>query len=171
LYLRDVHGQYALGYKKQLLICQFTRVLINLERVGNFGHRADDIVCLGKCDDIVRELSRELGWEQELQEAWEATADSVETDKVQTTVAVETPSSEEPKTKEKGCLQTEVDKLASDVEKSLALTEKTTNSSAVPKEPVIQIADTQKEDKPLVIGADGTGAPHSSKAQSDDGKL
>ena len=159
-------------HKRQLLICQFTSVLINLERVGNFGHRADDIICLGKCDDIVRELARELGWEQELQKAWEATADSVETDKVQTTAAVKTPSREEPKEKEKECLQTEVDKLASDVEKSLALTEKTKNSnpSAVPKEPVIRIADAQKEDRPLDTGADGAGVPHGSKAQSD-GKL
>ncbi|KAF8843348.1 NAD-dependent deacetylase sirtuin-2 [Paxillus ammoniavirescens] len=50
------------------------RVLINLDEVGNF-HKQDDIVLLGKCDDIVRRLCRELGWEEELDREWEATAD------------------------------------------------------------------------------------------------
>ncbi|KAH7925597.1 NAD-dependent deacetylase sirtuin-2 [Leucogyrophana mollusca] len=53
------------------------RVLINLDDVGDFD-RPDDVVCLGKCDDIVRELCRELGWEEELDKAWEATAETLE---------------------------------------------------------------------------------------------
>ncbi|KAI9573677.1 DHS-like NAD/FAD-binding domain-containing protein [Boletus coccyginus] len=55
------------------------RVLINLDKVGNFNKR-DDIVLLGKCDDIVRELCRELGWREELESTWARTADSVEAD-------------------------------------------------------------------------------------------
>jgi NAD-dependent histone deacetylase SIR2 len=54
------------------------RVLINMERVGDFGERADDVILLGKCDIIVKELCKELGWGDELSEAWEKTADLVE---------------------------------------------------------------------------------------------
>ncbi|KAH9950567.1 DHS-like NAD/FAD-binding domain-containing protein [Amylocystis lapponica] len=53
------------------------RVLINLDHVGNFGSRSDDVVCLGKCDDVVRDLCKELGWEVELEEAWKETEASV----------------------------------------------------------------------------------------------
>ncbi|THH17672.1 hypothetical protein EW146_g3178 [Bondarzewia mesenterica] len=56
------------------------RVLINLERAGNIGSQIDDIVLLGQCDDIVRELCKELGWEEELTKEWEVTAASVLTD-------------------------------------------------------------------------------------------
>jgi len=45
------------------------RVLINLVDVGRFD-RKDDMVFLGRCDDVVRKLSRELGWEEELQKTW-----------------------------------------------------------------------------------------------------
>lgn len=56
------------------------RVLINLERVGDFGSRSDDVVLLGKCDDIVRDICRELGWEAELDALWQATEASVLTE-------------------------------------------------------------------------------------------
>ena len=61
--------------------CQ--RVLINLERVGNFGSRSDDIVLLGKCDEVVRDLCRELGWEEELDKLWAKTEASVLTEPVE----------------------------------------------------------------------------------------
>ncbi|KAF8885676.1 DHS-like NAD/FAD-binding domain-containing protein [Gymnopilus junonius] len=57
------------------------RVLINLDRVGDFGSRSDDVVLLGKCDDIVRDLCKELGWEEELNELWETTKETVITEK------------------------------------------------------------------------------------------
>lgn len=53
------------------------RVLINLDHVGDFGSRADDVILLGKCDEIVMELSKELDWEEELLELWEQTEASV----------------------------------------------------------------------------------------------
>lgn len=53
------------------------RVLINLDEVGHF-NRPHDVVILGKCDEIVRELCTELGWEKELDDAWEETKDSLE---------------------------------------------------------------------------------------------
>jgi NAD-dependent histone deacetylase SIR2 len=53
------------------------RVLINLDHVGDFGSRADDVILLGKCDEIVMALSKELDWEKELLRLWEQTEASV----------------------------------------------------------------------------------------------
>jgi NAD-dependent histone deacetylase SIR2 len=49
------------------------RVLINLEEAGDIGTQPNDALCLGKCDDVVRELCRELGWEAELDAEWATT--------------------------------------------------------------------------------------------------
>ncbi len=49
------------------------RVLINLEKVGDLGHRPDDVLLLGKCDEVVKDLCRELGWEEELMNLWAET--------------------------------------------------------------------------------------------------
>jgi hypothetical protein len=46
------------------------RVLFNLERVGNFGRLADDVLCLGDCDTGIRKLADELGWRDELEAEW-----------------------------------------------------------------------------------------------------
>jgi NAD-dependent histone deacetylase SIR2 len=43
------------------------RVLINNERVGDFGSRESDVLLLGGCDEGVREIARRLGWEDELE--------------------------------------------------------------------------------------------------------
>ena len=56
------------------------RVLINLDHVGDFGSRSDDVVLLGKCDDLVKDLCKELGWEDELLRLWDETEASVVTD-------------------------------------------------------------------------------------------
>ncbi|CCM03508.1 uncharacterized protein FIBRA_05642 [Fibroporia radiculosa] len=53
------------------------RVLINLDAVGDLGSRGDDVLCLGKCDEVVRDLCKALGWEAELDAAWKATENSV----------------------------------------------------------------------------------------------
>ncbi|KAJ0413191.1 DHS-like NAD/FAD-binding domain-containing protein [Aspergillus carlsbadensis] len=42
------------------------RVLINNERVGDFGARESDVLLLGGCDEGVCEIARRLGWEDEL---------------------------------------------------------------------------------------------------------
>ena len=49
------------------------RLLINSERVGDLGSRADDVLLLGDCDDGVRKLASALGWEMELEALWEKT--------------------------------------------------------------------------------------------------
>ena len=46
------------------------RLLINSERVGNLGSRADDVLLLGDCDDGVRRLASALGWDEELEDLW-----------------------------------------------------------------------------------------------------
>jgi NAD-dependent histone deacetylase SIR2 len=57
---------------------QCPRVLINLDKVGEIGSGKNDIVLLGKCDDIIRDLVKELGWEDELDKEWAATAGSLD---------------------------------------------------------------------------------------------
>ena len=49
------------------------RVLINMEKVGGLGSRADDILILEDCDSGVRKLASALGWEKELEALWKAT--------------------------------------------------------------------------------------------------
>ncbi|KAH9891562.1 DHS-like NAD/FAD-binding domain-containing protein [Cubamyces lactineus] len=49
------------------------RVLINMDPAGDIGTRPDDVVLLGRCDDIVRKICRELGWEKELDREWAKT--------------------------------------------------------------------------------------------------
>ena len=46
------------------------RVLINLERVGGLGTRADDVLLLGDCDAGVQKIAMALGWDQELRSLW-----------------------------------------------------------------------------------------------------
>ena len=57
---------------------QCPRVLINLDRVGGIGSAKNDLVLLGKCDDIIRDLAKELGWEDELDKEWAVTAGSLD---------------------------------------------------------------------------------------------
>lgn len=54
------------------------RVLINLEETGDLGTRPDDVLLLGKCDDITKELAKELGWLKELKAAWAETRTSLD---------------------------------------------------------------------------------------------
>lgn len=46
------------------------RLLFNMEQVGDFGTRADDVLYLGECDDGIRKLADELGWRDELEKMW-----------------------------------------------------------------------------------------------------
>lgn len=89
------------------------RVLINLDKVGNFNKR-DDIVLLGKCDDIVRELCRELGWEEELESTWARTANSVEADDKVSETKVK--------------VGEELDRITRDIEKSLVISKDVSDS-------------------------------------------
>ncbi|KAK7462471.1 Sir2 histone deacetylase Hst2 [Stygiomarasmius scandens] len=95
------------------------RALINLDRVGDFGTRErgeeKEFLLLGQCDEIVRVLCRELGWEEELMKLWEETKDSVE-------VAIDEKETEQKeKEKELQAAQDEVEKLAEKLGKQMAL--------------------------------------------------
>ncbi|KAF7561382.1 hypothetical protein G7046_g2764 [Stylonectria norvegica] len=46
------------------------RVLFNMEKVGQLGQRADDVIQLGSCDDGIRKLADDLGWRDELEQLW-----------------------------------------------------------------------------------------------------
>lgn len=124
------------------------RVLINLDHVGDIGSRSDDVVLLGKCDDIVRDLCKELGWEDELLKLWHETEDTIEKEE-----DVDGKS-------ELGTLvgaDEEVESLTAAIEKSLAL-----NEAAV--EPANVDARSAQKDSPSLSD--------SSRAEpSDDGKL
>ena len=109
-----VNGMSRDIYSHFLLPIPTCSVLINLDLVGEFGDRKDDVVFLGKCDDVVRELAKELGWEEELQKAWEATADAIED-------TGESTGTEGASMQEKGTVQNEVDKLTEELGKALVV--------------------------------------------------
>ncbi|KAK7037229.1 Sir2 histone deacetylase Hst2 [Paramarasmius palmivorus] len=71
-----VHPFASLAMRVHPYLCP--RVLINLDQVGDFGTEQNDVILLGKCDDVVQELCRELGWEDELNQLWEETKNSLE---------------------------------------------------------------------------------------------
>lgn len=49
------------------------RLLLNLDHVGGWGSRTNDVACLMPCDKAVQELCKLLGWEKELEALWEET--------------------------------------------------------------------------------------------------
>ena len=53
-------------------------MLINLEEAGDLGTRRDDVLLLGKCDDVVKDLATELGWLKELKETWAETRNTLD---------------------------------------------------------------------------------------------
>lgn len=85
------------------------RVLINLDKVGDLGQRADDVLLLGKCDEVIRDLCKELGWEQELMTFWEETRTDEDTTPKENIIDNEAK------------LQTKVDDLVSKIGTALAL--------------------------------------------------
>lgn len=95
------------------------RVLINLERVGAMGSRADDVLILGDCDDGVRKLAEACGWLEELEAEWAKTAPKAAMERLQQTTE---PAEEREKTKDEK-LQEEVDKLTRDVDETLKINE------------------------------------------------
>ncbi|KAJ5102806.1 hypothetical protein N7532_003335 [Penicillium argentinense] len=88
------------------------RVLINMQKVGGFGSRADDVMLLGECDAGVRKFAKAMGWGDELEALWEATNPEP------TTRAEENaPQDWDDR------LRDEVDRLTQEVDRSLHLTD------------------------------------------------
>jgi len=88
-------------------------LLINLERVGDLGSRKDDVLYLGKCDDGVREFAKACGWLKELEARWAKTKPE---GGEQSSSAWETVEPTQDQ-----ILQDQVDRLTSQVEKTLKL--------------------------------------------------
>ncbi|KAG6868260.1 hypothetical protein C0993_005751 [Termitomyces sp. T159_Od127] len=103
------------------------RVLINLERVGDIGRRSRDIVLLGECDAIVRELCAALGWAEELDIAWAETVMTTEAGGK----AKNESEGKEGEGKEEDELEKEINKIADVIEKQLDLAEGFKQDSAI----------------------------------------
>ncbi len=135
------------------------RVLINLEEVGDIGSRPKDILLLGDCDTIVRQLCTKLGWLDELEALWKATESLVEGNGKATgeSVATAMPIGQETKDEK---LSREVEALTKEVDKILKLSEDHLNEASrelaehsttnkVPTEDTARDADDgQKETSP-----------------------
>lgn len=93
------------------MLCRYgtPRLLINSERVGDMGERADDVLLLEDCDKGVRKLASALGWLDELEELWATTAKEQDDE------------AEVVKKSRDEILQDEVDKLTREVEENLKL--------------------------------------------------
>ena len=87
------------------------RILINFERVGGLGSRADDVLFLDDCDVGVRKLAHALGWLDELEELWQQTNPSRKNKEGQ-----QMPSKTRDEKLEEG-----VDQLTRDIDKTLKL--------------------------------------------------
>lgn len=89
------------------------RVLINLDRVGGMGSRPDDVLLLGDCDAGVRKFAEAVGWLHDLEKLWEAT----NPDQQARTAELAPPATKDER------LQDEVDRLTSEVDRTLHLTD------------------------------------------------
>lgn len=89
------------------------RVLFNLEQVGSFGTRADDVMVLGDCDAGVRQLADELGWKDELEKSWRDLVGDEEAERQL-----------QGATKRVAALQDEVSKLAEEMDEVLHIGDK-----------------------------------------------
>lgn len=88
------------------------RILINKEKVGGLGSRADDVLILGDCDDGVRDLAEACGWLQELEGLWAETAPKA---------ASELGKAQPPERTKDEKLEDEIEKLTKEVDESLNL--------------------------------------------------
>jgi len=126
------------------------RVLINLDHVGDFGSRSDDVVLLGRCDDVVKDLCRELGWEDELLRLWDETEASVVTD---------IPGKEKESVPSKDEKELEKPDSLGEIEEQftkLAVAEEPTETS-VKEDELSESKDTTSSKKSVTVGAADKG--------------
>ncbi|KAJ5894474.1 NAD-dependent protein deacetylase hst2-1 [Penicillium taxi] len=90
------------------------RVLINMERVGGLGSRADDVLILGDCDSGVRKFAQAMGWKEELEAIWEAIPDPKANKKEEKTLP--------PKTRDEN-FNEEMERLTKDVDRTLEISD------------------------------------------------
>ena len=127
------------------------RLLINKERVGGLGSRADDVLLLGDCDEGIRRFASALGWLDELETLWKSTKlepDGIEQEKPQ-------------KTKDE-LLEDKINKLTAEVDKSLKVSNAHT---ARLKDQLLdehQIPEPEAHDTSSTTELDGTSVSTSS---------
>ena len=87
------------------------RLLINSERVGDMGSRADDVLLLEDCDSGVRKLAEACGWLEELEALWATTAPAED---------ALAPKEQVKKSRDE-LLEDEIEKLTKEVDNTLKL--------------------------------------------------
>ncbi|KAK2609158.1 Sir2 histone deacetylase Hst2 [Conoideocrella luteorostrata] len=140
------------------------RVLFNMERVGNIGNRADDVIELGSCDEGIRKLADELGWRDELESSWREVVGDEEADRQLRSA------------KERGEeIEDEVHKLTQGVESALKFDDSDSEDgeSAIPEEKAVTPEDIAlrkqaDEDRAKASGSSSavTDAPGDEKSTS-----
>ena len=98
------------------------RLLINSERVGTLGSRADDVLLLGDCDTGTRKLATVLGWDEELEELWRETSHMLQ-EEAQADVQLEVAGPEKSKDEK---VEEEIVALTKEVDRSLKVSEQRT---------------------------------------------
>ncbi|KDQ12037.1 hypothetical protein BOTBODRAFT_34903 [Botryobasidium botryosum FD-172 SS1] len=132
------------------------RLLINLDHVGSFGSRTDDVIVLAKCDEGVIMLCRELGWEDELKRLW---------NEAQGGTAEQGPEQEKEKEKEKEKeqeaqghqalakedknLESDMDQLVKDAQRALAIGDAESDKARI-VEPLLEVREelSKQEEAP-----------------------
>lgn len=140
------------------------RILINLERVGGLGSRADDVLLLEDCDTGVRKLAKALGWLDELENLWQQTTPS-EKDQA---------GQQLPRKTKDEKMKEEVDLLTTDIDRILKLSKDHNNwlqDDLKDKHELEQTASAPLENTPSVIATTSTpsrqGVPRQENAPID----
>ena len=100
-------------------------MLINLEEAGDLGTRPDDVLLLGKCDDVIKKLAKELGWLKELKDTWAETRTSLDNPPPAGGDSEEEPEDQVPEAgeTEEERLQREIAWLTKSVDETLRVTD------------------------------------------------
>ncbi|KAH9889118.1 DHS-like NAD/FAD-binding domain-containing protein [Xylariomycetidae sp. FL2044] len=136
------------------------RVLFNLERVGDLGTRADDVICLGDCDAGIRKLAEALGWGEELEQLWISVVGEKEAQRQREKSSLENDGDAAAAAREEeleGELQEIVDGVAHKLDISSSSTEGKTGSGDGVADDEVQGGENEKE-KTGQAAATGEGA-------------
>lgn len=137
------------------------RILINMDKAGDIGSRPDDVLLLGKSDEIIMKLCEALGqdWVDELNDMWKETEKYARKEEEEEPKSVEAFTRDEKVLAESETLRDEVDKLTKEVEKALRIGKVPTDDndagahedakggkdSSPPEEPVSNAEDGKKQ--------------------------